>query len=158
MKNKQPNSANCFACGMENQFGLKLEFYSNDASSVQADYVVAKQFEGFPGVVHGGIIASILDELCVRPFMANDHNRFMFTAKLTTKFRSPIPINTQLKLVGKIIKDKGRTAESEAYIYNEDGDILAQASALVVEFQEDQHSQTIEDRLGWKVYPDKESK
>jgi acyl-coenzyme A thioesterase PaaI-like protein len=141
---------------MENQFGLKLEFYSTDDNTVSSEYVIEKQFEGFPGIAHGGIIASILDELCVRPFMVSDPNRFTYTAKLTTRYRAPVPINKRLKLVGKITKDRGRMGEAEAFIYDENGKILAQANAMVVEYKDIDENQLVEDNLGWKVYPDKE--
>jgi hypothetical protein len=51
----QPNSRHCFVCGLENQFGLKLRFYETGPGEVTAEYTVPDQFQGYPGLVHGGI-------------------------------------------------------------------------------------------------------
>ena len=57
---KQPNSKHCFVCGVENDNGLKMTFYTVGDGIVEAEYVVPERFQGYPGVVHGGIIASML--------------------------------------------------------------------------------------------------
>jgi acyl-coenzyme A thioesterase PaaI-like protein len=152
---KQPNSAHCFACGLENQFGLKLTFYSQGENQVICRYTIPEHFEGFPGVAHGGVIASILDEALVRSFMAGDPDRFTYTAKMTTRYRKPVPINMPLEIVGRVIKDRGRTGESKAQMFGPDGEVLAEAEALVVEYP---NKDLAMERLGWKVYPDEEEK
>jgi acyl-coenzyme A thioesterase PaaI-like protein len=151
---KQPNTANCFACGLENQFGLKLTFYSQGDNQVVCRYTISGHFQGFPGVAHGGVIASILDEALVRSFMAQDPDRFTFTAKMTTRYRKPVPINTPLEIVGTVVKDRGRTGEAKAQMFGPGGDVLAEAEALVVEYPKNEDLEA----LGWKVYPDEEEK
>ena len=152
---KQSNSAHCFACGLESEYGLKLSFYSEGDQSVTCDYVVPERFQGFPGTVHGGIVASILDEILVRAFMASDPDRFMYTGKLTIRYRHPVPIGEKLRGVGAVVKDRGRIGEAEAKLYNSENLLLAEAEALVVEFPKDEMNEDIKE-LGWQVYPDKE--
>ncbi|MEK6222407.1 MAG: PaaI family thioesterase, partial [Chloroflexota bacterium] len=145
---KQPNSAQCFACGLENTYGLNLTFYSDGPDKVVCNPVIPDHYQGYPGVVHGGIVASMLDEIVVRVFMSADPNRFMYTAKLTTRFRHPVPTVKRLQLIGTIIKDRGRRAESKAELFGPDGTLLADAKALVVALPEEVMQSTSLDQLG----------
>jgi len=155
--NKQPNSSHCFACGLENTYGLKLTFFSEGDGKAVCEYQVPEQFQGYPGVVHGGVVASMLDEAVVRAFMAGDPNRFMYTAKLTLRYRHPVPTGKSLKIVGIVTKDRGRIAESKAELFGPDGTLLAEAEALVVDLPEELDGVTDLDGLDWKVYPDEEA-
>ncbi len=152
---KLPNSKDCFVCGLENDFGLKLAFYRED-DSVVVNYTVPERFQGYPGIVHGGIVTTMLDEILGRVFMKDDPNRFMFTAKLTSRYRHPVPIGKPLKLVGRIIKDRGRIAEAKAELFGPGGDLLAEADGLLVALPEDVLGDPELEALGWKVYPDEE--
>lgn len=156
MTQKQPNSAECFVCGLKNPFGLKLSFYDNGPGKVICNHTVPEQFNGYPGVVHGGIVASMLDETLARSFMSGDPNRFMYTAKLTTRYRKPVPTEKPLRLEGEVVKDRGRIGEAHAWLYGPDGELLAEAEAMLVDIPEDVFQEDNMDELGWKVYPDDE--
>jgi acyl-coenzyme A thioesterase PaaI-like protein len=110
MKRKQPSASHCFVCGVENTYGLKMAFYSQDNGQVVCDFVVPEQFQGYPGVTHGGIVAAMLDETLARALMVSDPDRFVFTARLTTRYRKPTPIEQPIKLVGEVRRDRGRMA------------------------------------------------
>ena len=77
----QPNSRHCFVCGLENHFGLKLRFIETGPGEVSAEYTVPDQFQGYPGLVHGGIVTAMLDEVTGRAHMSDGETRFMYTAK-----------------------------------------------------------------------------
>jgi acyl-coenzyme A thioesterase PaaI-like protein len=154
MQGKLPNSKNCFACGMDNDHGLKLTFYAQPDGSVEGHYVIPAQFEGYPGIAHGGVVASILDEALSRVFMAADHNRFMYTARLTTRFRKHVPVGQHLRITGVARKDRGRTAEAEAAIYGPDGELLAEGDVLLVALNTEDLAGKDLQELGWRVYPD----
>ena len=151
---KLPNSRNCFACGLENPIGLKLTMYADlDSGGVTCDYTIPKIYEGFPGMAHGGIVATLLDEVISRVYMVGDHNRFMYTAKLTTRLRKHVPVEQPLHMVGAFIKDRGRKAEAEAKIFGPDGDLLAEGEALLVALPPEEIAEDLQE-LGWRVYPD----
>ncbi|MGI9571608.1 MAG: PaaI family thioesterase, partial [Desulfobulbia bacterium] len=59
---KQPNSKDCFVCGLENDFGLKSYFYELENGELIARFVPAEAHQSYPGRLHGGISAAILDE------------------------------------------------------------------------------------------------
>jgi len=155
-KTKQPNSKMCFICGIENPIGLKLKIYEIEPGVIEATYLAPEHFQGYPGVLHGGIVATILDEISGRAQMGPpDQPRFMFTAKLEVKYRKNVPTGKLLKIIGKAGKAKARTAEGWAGIYdNETEELLAEATTLLVNVPpETLDSANLED-LGWKVYPD----
>ena len=154
--NLQPNSKMCFICGLENPVGLKLRIYEVELGQVESTFTAPEHFPGYPGVLHGGIIASIIDEISGRALMGTvDKPRFMFTAKLEVKYRKNVPIGKLLKLVGKAGQDKGISAESWAGIYNaESGELLAEGNTLLVNVPEDKLAVTNLAEIGWKVYPE----
>ncbi|MCL4258100.1 MAG: PaaI family thioesterase [Anaerolineales bacterium] len=158
LKNKLPNSRNCFACGMENPIGLKLEFYADPDTEggVVGEYSVPKVYEGYPGLVHGGVISTIMDEAVSRVFMLKDHNRFMYTARLTTKYRKHVPVEQPLRITGVAVKDRGRVAEAHTAIYDASGELLAEGEALMVALPPGDLEGVVLEELGWRVYPDTE--
>lgn len=152
---KQPNSRMCFLCGLENPVGMHLHLYEVEPGVIETTYTAPGHFQGYPGVLHGGIVASLLDEVCGRVHMGSDpaSPRFMFTAKIEVKYRRNVPVDQPLKIIGKAGKTKGKTAEGWAGIYVND-ELLAEANALLIDVPADQFDMSKLDALGWKVYPD----
>jgi acyl-coenzyme A thioesterase PaaI-like protein len=151
---KQPNSKNCFVCGKENPYGLHLEFFENASGEVVVEYTVPEQYQGYPGVVHGGVVAAMLDEVTGRVHMGGFPPRFMFTARLDVRYRKNVPTGRPLRIIGKAGKSKERTATAIGQIYGPDGDLLAEAEVVLVNVPEGLVNQVDLEALGWKVYPD----
>ena len=124
----------CFICGLENPVGLKLRIYEVEPGVIESEYTAPEHFQGYPGVLHGGIVATILDEISGRSHMGPvDHPRFMFTAKLEVKYRRNVPTGKPLRIVGKAGRDRGRSAEAWSGIYDAaSGELLAEANTLLV--------------------------
>jgi acyl-coenzyme A thioesterase PaaI-like protein len=151
----QPNSRQCFVCGLENSFGLHLRFHTTDTGEVVVEYIVPDRYQGYPGVVHGGIIASMLDEAMGRVYMGDPEKpRFMFTARLEIRYRKNVPTGQPLKIVGRPGKDRGRSATASGALYTEDGELLVEADALLVNVPDGVVDNSDLDVLGWKVYPE----
>ena len=151
---KQPNSGHCFICGVSNPLGLNLSFYVTAPGEVTTEYTVPYDYEGYPGVVHGGIVAAMLDEVCSRAHMSGDPPRFMYTARLNVRYRRNVPIGQPLRIVGRVDKSKSRSATSKATIHGSEGTILAEAEALLIDLPKEVLGAVDLDALGWKVYPD----
>jgi len=152
----QPNSKMCFICGLENPVGLKLRIYEVAPGVVETTYTAPEHFQGYPGVLHGGIIATILDEVSGRALMGPaDQPRFMFTAKLEVKYRRNVPIGKPLRIVGRAGQDKGRSAESWAGIYDtQSGELLAEGNTVLVNVPKDMVEGLDHEAMGWRVYPE----
>jgi acyl-coenzyme A thioesterase PaaI-like protein len=155
-RNPQPNSKMCFICGLENPVGLKLRIYEVEPGVVETSYTAPEYFQGYPGVLHGGIIATIIDEVSGRSMMGPvDHPRFMFTAKIEVIYRKNVPTGKPLRIVGKALQDRGRSAEAWAGIYDaESGELLAEGKTVLVNVPDDRMDLTNLDEMGWKVYPE----
>lgn len=153
---KQPNSRDCFICGLNNPFSLKLSFYETQPGEVIADYTVSEHYQGFPGIVHGGVVAAILDEIACRSLMGNDPQqpRFVYTARLTIRYRQHVPVGKPLRLVGTAGKLKARYAVASSAIFNSKGELLAEADVLVVNAPPISGETSGLENIGWKVYPD----
>lgn len=152
---KQPNSLQCFACGINNPIGLKLKVYEIEKGIVESTYIAPEQFQGYPGILHGGIVAAILDEISGRALMGDNQTpRLMVTGKLDVRYRKNVPIGKPLRIVGKSGKSKGKIAESWAGIYNEKDELLAEASVILIDTPESLLPQENLNDLGLKIYPD----
>jgi acyl-coenzyme A thioesterase PaaI-like protein len=152
---RQPNSLHCFICGMENPVGLHLHIYETAPGEVESAYIAPEHFQGYPGVLHGGIVAAIIDEISGRAHMGGDplHPRFMFTAKLEVKYRRNVPIGKLLKIIGKAGKSRARSAEAWAGIYDaETNELLAEGNTLLIDVPREQFDHSRLNELGWKVY------
>lgn len=151
---KQANSNHCFVCGLLNQYGLQLSFYDTAPGEVTSEVNVPDQYQGYPGIVHGGIVAALLDEVCGRAYLGREQPRFMYTARLEVRYRKNVPVGVPLRVIGKALESKSRTATSSGKIIGPDGGVLAEANALLVEIP-DEFIESIDfDALGWKVFED----
>jgi acyl-coenzyme A thioesterase PaaI-like protein len=155
MKSLQPNSRHCFVCGVENPLGLHLRFYESGPGEVVAEYTLPENYQGYPGVAHGGIVAAMLDEVAGRCLMGDTNApRFMFTARLNVTYRKNVPVGQPLRLVGKAGESRGRSATATSTIYDQAGNILAEAEALLINVPEQVLQSVDLSQLGWQVYPE----
>src|SRR5215510_14371165 len=157
MKTKQPNSKMCFICGLENPVGLHLHIYEVEPGVIETTYTAPEHFQGYPGVLHGGIVSAIIDEIAGRSQMGSEVNnpRFMFTAKLEVKYRQNVPVGKPLKIIGKAGKSKSKCAEAWEGIYDDAKDeLLAEGNVLLINVPEEQFDRSRLGELGWKVYPE----
>ncbi|MFV1858891.1 MAG: PaaI family thioesterase [Anaerolineales bacterium] len=153
-RTKQPNSKYCFVCGVENHHGLQLAFYYDESGTVYAEATVPDQFQGYPGTVHGGIVAAMLDEVATRAAMVVDPNAFKVTARMTLRYRKKVPTGEPLQMIGWIERESGRASKAAAEIRLPDGSLGAEVEALMVDYPDPFAEEGELDRLGWKVYPD----
>lgn len=146
----------CFICGLENPVGLHLHIYEVEPGVVETTYTPPEHFQGYPGVLHGGIVGALIDEISGRAHMGSDPDdpRFMFTAKLEVKYRRNVPVGKPLKIIGKAGRSKSRSAEAWARIYDaETNELLAEGTTLLVDVPKEQFDKSRLSELGWKVVP-----
>jgi acyl-coenzyme A thioesterase PaaI-like protein len=151
---KQASSRHCFVCGVANPFGLHLAFYQVEPGQVEAHITVPEHFQGYPGIVHGGVVAAMLDEVTGRSHMGVEPPRFMYTARLDVRYRKNVPVGQPLRLVGTAGKSRNRSAAAAGALYNAEGELLAEADAILVDIPGPILENTNLEALGWKVYPD----
>lgn len=132
-KLRQPTSLNCFACGKNNPFGLHLEWFNDDEKQqVETTFTLGDNYCSYPGTVHGGIIATILDETSGRAVLLNNNfNNLMVTLKMEVVYKHNTPTNTPLRAVGRLIKGGGSRAQVEGEIILPDGTVSAKCVSLL---------------------------
>ena len=121
---------NCFACGKDNPIGLHLDF-KKEGDLSQAKFVLSKNYEGYPEIIHGGIVTTILDEAMAKVLLLN--GIVAYTGKIEVKFRKSLRPEQPYTVFGKISKSKGRVHETSAWIVNSTGEIMASATAVFLE-------------------------
>ncbi len=114
--------SNCFVCGDENDCGLKVDFFY-DQGIARAEYVPDDRFQGYKGILHGGIISSLLDEVMIKAVIAQ--NLLVVTAEIEVKFLKPVRTGERILLEGKIVEEKGKIFVAEGKVHNEKKEIVA---------------------------------
>lgn len=139
MNNKIFYTDNCFCCGRKNVKGLsvlieKHEDYSLIKCSIPSEY------ESYPGIVHGGIVSTLLDEALWYAFYFK--NMFTFTRKLNVTFKKSVPVDSPILVKGEVIKKlKGNLWSAKATVYDDNQIVYAFA---IGEFYE---SKSLENKL-----------
>jgi uncharacterized protein (TIGR00369 family) len=153
---RQPNSRLCFICGLQNPVGLKMSIYNDlDNRQVVSTVTVPDHFQGYPGVVHGGIVATILDEVAGRATLISGNDAdLMVTVKIEVKYRQPTPTLTPLTVTGRVTQPGRTRARAQGEIRLPDGSLTAEAELLLAQPTADFRDQWAEEMPYWKVYPD----
>lgn len=121
------NESYCFACGKSNPIGLKLEFSLQDGKCV-AQKKVPREYQGYDGIVHGGIITTMLDEAMAKYLIMSDGVRAL-TAKLEIRYRQPTPTDQVLTITGREESRKQNFVLMKATVALPDGTITAEGKA-----------------------------
>jgi acyl-coenzyme A thioesterase PaaI-like protein len=116
----------CFGCGTSNPIGLKLKF-SWDGQTARAEFTPGRNLQGWPGYLHGGVTACILDEAIGWAAMQQGYNNV--TARMQTRYRKMIPIGRPLIVSCIVTKNTSRLIETEARVTARDGTVMAEATS-----------------------------
>lgn len=121
----------CFGCGEANPNGLQLDFSLAQDGTVVCVATIPERFEGHPGFLHGGIIATLLDETMSKACRARGLTSM--TRHLEVDYKRPVPSCQPLRMEGRIERDEGRKHWVVATIFGGDGHALALGKGLFVE-------------------------
>ena len=124
------DNQDCFICGQNNPVGFKTNIeVDQDKRSAQCTLAVPADFQGWKGMVHGGIISALLDE--VSAYAAMTVADIVVTGELKTRFLKPVPVEQEITATAKVINPTRRTVMVEATLTMR-GEILASAEAKMV--------------------------
>jgi uncharacterized protein (TIGR00369 family) len=126
---KEIKYANCFVCGEANPLGMKLNFEYDD-NSAWTWFDSPAGYEGYHSVIHGGIIATLLDEVMAKIILSK--NLVAVTADLNIRYRKPLPIGQRVKVTGTITLQKTRTLHTEASLIDKEGNVYAESKAVYI--------------------------
>lgn len=133
----------CFACGQRNDIGLRLVF-RQEGDAIVADYLPEPSYQSFPGIVHGGVIATLLDETMSRTAMIE--GRWMMTGKLEVRYRAAAPIGKLLRVSARTLSSRSRMiqAAGEVRLADDPGTLIAIGQATFLPIPPDYKQQSIE--------------
>ena len=155
VKRKQPNSKNCLVCGLDNPFSLKARYYELETKELVAIFKPHHNHQGYPGRVHGGIAAAILDETIGRAIMAfYKEEVWGVTLELNISYKKPIPIDQEIKVIGRITKQNSRIFEGTGEVVLNDGTIAVAAQGRYLKLPIDKITDFDRINENWKVIPE----
>ena len=122
---------NCFVCGENNLGGLQLKFeIDKEHQTLKTTFVAKPTFQGWDGLVHGGIISTLLDEAMAKLSYELGYNTI--TVSLEIRFKKPAPILEPLLVYGEISEVNKRLVKAKARVTKEDGTILAEGKSTLM--------------------------
>jgi acyl-coenzyme A thioesterase PaaI-like protein len=143
-----PHTRQCFVCGIENPAGLRLDL-ATDQRMVETRFQFRRELCGFKETVHGGLIATVLDEVMVWA-VGVGAGQLSYCGELTVRYQQPTPPRTEVVARGELVENKrGRLFFAKAALYDAAGNLLAESTgkylpvpgalrpALLADFVED---------------------
>jgi uncharacterized protein (TIGR00369 family) len=120
----------CFGCGELNEAGLHLELHL-EPGRCWAELEIPERFQGWEGVVHGGVLTTILDEVMTWSLIERDS--WGVTARLTMDFKQPVFVGRRVRALGRVVEDRRRVVTTAGSIVDhETGTELVTAQATFV--------------------------
>ena len=121
----------CFVCGQRNPFGLHLVFRVED-QSVVADFQPREEHQGFPGVIHGGIVAALLDETLGRTSLLGEHPEWTMTGRLEVRYRRYVPYGPLLRVRARLTTERRRVLQASGVLTlsSDESVVLAEAQGM----------------------------
>jgi acyl-coenzyme A thioesterase PaaI-like protein len=118
------STGNCFVCGENNPRGLKVKFdVDPEKQAIRARFTFEPTYQGWDGVVHGGLICTLLDEAMANLVYHLEFNAI--AASLEVRFKHPTPILQPLIVSGEITEVHKKLVKAKATLATEDGKVLA---------------------------------
>ena len=130
-----PHTANnhCFGCGPANETGIHLEFLVADDKTVVCVANIPERFEGVSGYLHGGIIATLLDEAMSKSIRAQ--GLMGMTRHMEVDYKRPVHSGAPIRIEGRLVRSEDHKHWAEARIHNGNGSVLAASKGLFVEIR-----------------------
>lgn len=122
-------ASGCFGCGDLNPRGLKLAFRLEDGAAV-AEFDPDPHHRGYPGLMHGGLVATLLDE--AMGWAAYGQGGWTMTARMQVRFRRPVPLTGRLRVAARVTKQRHRLVEARAELRDDAGTLLAEGEGALL--------------------------
>jgi uncharacterized protein (TIGR00369 family) len=134
-----PHTQGCLVCGRQNPKGLHLHLHVDEASgAVETIFTPAPEHIGFEGIIHGGILATVLDEAMV--WAATWQGRtFCVCGEMTIRFRKAAEVGKRVTVQAKVTSSRARMIQTSGEIVDDAGEVLSTATAKYIALPQDRH-------------------
>ena len=153
---KQHNSKMCFVCGLKNEFGLHASFFEVDGEQLVALFTPCEQHQGYPDRMHGGLAATILDETIGRALMISNDEAWGVTVEFSVRYKKPVPLGEELRVVGRITRDSRRIFEGTGEILLPNGEVAVEGTGKYIKLPLDQIADFDYAEQEWKAVLDED--
>ncbi len=139
-----PHTPNCLVCGRGNVHGLKLNLYVDESAGiVRTRFTPQPHHVGFDGVVHGGVIATVLDEAMVWAATWSGR-RFCLCGEMTVRFRRKIAIGEHVDVEASVLAARAKLVKTVGTVFSSSGELLAESSGKYVPLEEVRHRSVVQ--------------
>jgi len=132
-----PTYAGCYVCGQDHPRGLRIRFFADADGHVHAEFRPDNTQTGYEGIVHGGVISALMDELLGWPIVLQT-GRMCYTVELTMRFLKPVPAGRNYRATASPGTARGRYWENEGDLRDEHDEVYARARGKYFLLSEDQ--------------------
>ncbi|MDD6188340.1 MAG: PaaI family thioesterase [Clostridiales bacterium] len=140
---RQESSEDCFVCGMNNPIGFNSHFYETEDGELICLAESKFEYQSYPGRLHGGIAATLLDETMGRAILIKNPGVWGVTVDMELTYKKPVPLDCTLRVIGRIDVDRHLfTASGEVLL--EDGTVAVTAKAKYMKMPVSKISEGIE--------------
>jgi acyl-coenzyme A thioesterase PaaI-like protein len=148
---KQENSKMCLVCGLKNKFGLQASFYELENGELLAIFQPSEEHQSYPGRLHGGIATAVLDETIGRAILMKDREIWGVTIDFHTRYRKPVPLDEEIRVIGRIGHIANRYFEGSGEIILKDGSVAVEGKGKFLKLPLDEIADFDAEEQEWRV-------
>ncbi len=143
----------CFVCGQHNPYGLHLVFRLEN-NSIVADFQPREEHQGFPGIIHGGIVASVLDEALGRTSILAERPEWTMTGRLEIRYRRYVPYGQLLRVRAFLGMQRRKMLQATGMLTlaDDENTILAEAQGAFLALPDDKVDAMMKDYPGLRRF------
>jgi len=157
VKAKQHNSKMCFVCGLKNKAGIKAAFFETTGNELIAIFKPCSHHQGYPSRLHGGIAAAILDETIGRAItIGKEDEVWGVTVELNVKYKKPVPLDEEIKVISRITSENKRVFEGEGKIILQNNEVAVTACGKYLKMPIEKIGAFDRQLNEWKIVTSKE--
>lgn len=135
-----PHTSGCLVCGRDNPHGLHLHLHVDDSTGrVETTFTPQSHHIGFEGILHGGVLATVLDEAMVWAATWQGR-RFCVCGEMTVRFRQSPSIGHALRVTAEVLQQRAKLVQTSGAVTDSDGRVVATASGKYVPLDDARHS------------------
>ena len=143
----------CFVCGVKNPFGLHTDFFELEDGTLAAKVTPSEHHQSYPGRLHGGDSAALLDETIGRAINISEPDTWAVTVEINTRYKKPVPYGVALTVTGRVVDNNRRLFTGEGEILLPDGTVAVTATAKYMKLKLSDIADFEADGDSWQCYP-----
>ena len=144
----------CFVCGVKNPFGLHTDFFELEDGTLAARVTPSEHHQSYPGRLHGGVSAALLDETIGRAISISEPDTWAVTVEICVRYKKLVPYGVALTVTGRVVENNRRLFAGEGEILLPDGTVAVTATAKYMKRRLSDIADFEANGETWQCYPD----